>query len=161
MAVFEKVGGFSRNFFQINCRKNEESISPLAEWDGNIGLLALMQIDNSVVMVTKRGSSLKSSKDFKSIYSWLQILCHNLMDTAAPNGMPSFKSSECVDVFAGSLKNNWSRMAPMPDVLDPAGWSDDSDGGCSCANRGSSCWGLLADGGFWDVGFKMAAANLS
>lgn len=148
MAVFKKVGGFSGKFFQINCWKNEESISPLAEWDGNFGLLALMQNDNPGWNGNRKGSSFESSKAFKSINALHQIFCLNLMDTEATKGMPSM-SSECVDDLAGLPKNTWSKMDLMPDVLDP-GWSDGSNGGCSCA-----------DGGFWDVCFKMAAANFS
>lgn len=110
--------------------------------------LALMQNDNPGWNGNRKGSSFESSKAFKSIYALHQIFCLNLMDTEAPKGMPS-TSSECVDDLAGLPKNTWSKMDLMPDVLDP-GWSDGSNGGCSCA-----------DGGFWDVCFKMAAANFS
>lgn len=46
----------------------------------------------------------------------------------------------------------------MLDVLD-FGWFDGSNGGCSCVDGGSICWGLVVDGGFWDVCFKMVVVN--
>lgn len=62
-------------------------------------------------MVTERGSSLVSSKDFKSIYSLHQIFCLNLMDTEAPKGMTSM-SSECVDDLAGLPKKHLIQNGP-------------------------------------------------
>lgn len=120
-------------------------------WPSEMGTLDFWpwcKMITPVEMVTERVHPLESSKAFKSINALHQIFCLNLMDTEAPKGMPSM-SSECVDDLADLPKNTWSKMDLMPDVLDP-GWSDGSNGGCSCA-----------DGGFWDVCFKMAAANFS
>lgn len=66
---FSDVGCVSGNFFPNKLTKKWGKHQSTANWDGNLWLLALMQIIHPVEMVTERGSSLESSKDFKSIYS--------------------------------------------------------------------------------------------
>lgn len=56
-------------FFQINWRKSEESINPLPIEMGTFDFWLWCKLITPVEMVTERGSSLESSKDFKSIYS--------------------------------------------------------------------------------------------
>lgn len=60
-------------------------------------------------MVTERGSSLESSKDFKSIYSLFKFFF--FFGYWVPNGMSSSISTESVDDLAGSPENTWSKMA--------------------------------------------------
>lgn len=43
IAVLKKVGGFAGKI-KINCRKNEENISPMAKYDGNFRLLTIMPV---------------------------------------------------------------------------------------------------------------------
>lgn len=81
------------------------------------------------------------------------------MDIEVFKGMLFLMFRECVDDFVGLFKNIWFKMDLMSDVLG-FGWFDGSNGDCSCLDGGSFCWGLVVDGGFWDVCFKMVVVNL-
>lgn len=93
-------------FFQINWRKSGESINPLPIEMGTFDFWLWCKLITPVEMVTERGSSLESSKDFKSIYSLFKFFF--FLDTEY--------QMECLLPF---LQNLWMTLLAHLKTLDP------------------------------------------